>query len=96
MGGFRLGGRDGPCSWQSCRTRLGSLDFMGKQSEVTVLLEDGEVRPVFKAALHWGGETACWDLHQAPLTVSDEGLGRRWWGVQGPELDISAGLGDSE
>lgn len=51
---FRLGGRDGPYSWQSYRTRLGSLDFMGKRSEVTVLLEDGEVRPVFKGALHWG------------------------------------------
>lgn len=65
----------------------------GSTQEPVWFLMSREVGPVFKGALNGKGETACRELHQAPLTAFYEGLGRRRWGVQGPELDTSVGLG---
>lgn len=49
----------------------------GSTQEPVWFLMSRKVGPLFKGALIWRGETTCRELHQAPLTVFYEGLGRR-------------------
>lgn len=58
-----------------------------------MFFEEKEVGPVFMGALHWTGETAC----RSSIRHPSLSLMRAWGGgggIQGPELDTSAGLGD--